>query len=190
VCPGAVQRRQSAVLCAAARFGCVGPLLTQRSTVSATPLSTRLPVSSTLSVPDRLAVRLGHAGLLPFVLGALLAMLVRVDVLPYVVLSLSVYAGMIVSFLGGLHWGVLMATNDAAPRRLAWAVTPSLLGWVSVVMPPHAGLVIQALLLIICYLVDRRLYPVYGLSKWLTLRFRLTLVASMSCFIAAAAASA
>lgn len=160
--------------------------------MSASPLPTVVPhgLPVTLSVPDRLAVRLGHAGLVPFVLGALLAMLVRVDVLPYVVLSLSVYAGMIVSFLGGIHWGVLMATNDATPRRLVWAVTPSLLGWVSVVMPPHAGLVIQALLLIVCYLVDRRLYPVFGLSKWLTLRFRLTLVASMSCFIAAAAASA
>jgi hypothetical protein len=42
----------------------------------------------------------------------------------------------------------------------------------------------------VCYLVDRRVYPAYGLSKWLTLRFRLTLVASMSCFMAAAAASA
>ena len=157
--------------------------------MSASPLT---PVSSapqTLSVPDRLAVRLGHAGLAPFVLGALLALLVRADVLPYVVLSLSVYAGMIVSFLGGIHWGILMMARDATPRRLVWAVTPSLFGWVSVVMPPHAGLVIQALLLIVCYLVDRRVYPAYGLSKWLTLRFRLTLVASMSCFLAAAASS-
>ena len=151
------------------------------------PLST---AAAPVSVPDRLAVRLGHAGLVPFVLGALLALLVRVDVLPYVVLSLSVYAGLIVSFLGGIHWGILMVARDAAPRRLVWAVLPSLFAWVSVVMPPHAGLVIQALLLIVCYLVDRRVYPVYGLSKWLTLRFRLTLVASMSCFMAAAAASA
>ncbi len=158
--------------------------------MSATPFATAVPVPSNLSVPDRLAVRLGHAGLVPFVLGALLAMLVRVDVLPFVLGALSVYAGVIVSFLGGIHWGVLMVTRDATPRRLIWAVTPSLFGWVSVVMPPHAGLVIQALLLIVCYLVDRRVYPVYGLSKWLTLRFRLTLVASMSCFMAAAAASA
>jgi hypothetical protein len=158
--------------------------------VSATPLPSAFAASAVLSVPDRLAVRLGHAGLVPFVLGAVLALLVRADVLPYVVLSLSVYAGLIVSFLGGIHWGILMVARDAAPRRLLWAVTPSLFGWVSVVMPPHAGLVIQALLLIVCYLVDRRVYPAYGLSKWLTLRFRLTLVASMSCFMAAAAASA
>ena len=158
--------------------------------MSATPFATAVPVPSNLSVPDRLAVRLGHAGLVPFVLCALLAMLVRVDVLPFVLGALSVYAGVIVSFLGGIHWGVLMVTRDATPRRLIWAVTPSLFGWVSVVMPPLAGLVIQALLLIVCYLVDRRVYPAYGLSKWLTLRFRLTLVASMSCFMAAAAASA
>ena len=158
------------------------------ATVSASSVTPVLPSPAGLSVPDRLAVRLGHAGLVPFVLGALLAMLVRQDVLPYVVLSLSVYAGMIISFLGGIHWGLVMATRHSEPRHLVWAVVPSLLGWVSVVMPPHAGLVIQGLVLVVCYLVDRRAYPVFGLSRWLTLRFRLTLVASMSCFLAAARA--
>lgn len=134
---------------------------------------------------------LGHLGLLPFVLGAALVWMgLAPDLHAFVALALSAYAAIIVSFLGGIHWGILMVARDAAPRRLLWAVTPSLFGWVSVVMPPHAGLVIQALLLIVCYLVDRRVYPAYGLSKWLTLRFRLTLVASMSCFMAAAAASA
>ncbi len=41
-------------------------------------------------------------------------------------------------------------------------------------------------MLIACYLMDRRLYPLLGVADWLTLRFRLTLVASLSCFLAAA----
>jgi hypothetical protein len=35
--------------------------------------------------------------------------------------------------------------------------------------------------------VDRRLYARAGLQGWLTLRFRLSAVASLSCFIAAGA---
>jgi len=34
--------------------------------------------------------------------------------------------------------------------------------------------------------VDRKLYPTIGASGWLTLRFRLTVVSSLSCFLAAA----
>ena len=37
------------------------------------------------------------------------------------------------------------------------------------------------------YAVDRRFYREHGMGDWLTLRFRLTAVASMSCFLAAGA---
>ena len=58
--------------------------------------------------------------------------------------------------------------------------------WAAVMMPPSAGLVIHGLMLIACYLVDRRVYPRHGLAPWLTLRFRLSAVAAMSCFLGAA----
>ena len=41
-------------------------------------------------------------------------------------------------------------------------------------------------MLIVCYLVDRRIYPRHGMAAWLVLRFRLTAVASLSCFLGAA----
>ena len=47
------------------------------------------------------------------------------------------------------------------------------------------ALLALALLLLACYLVDRKVYPAHGLSHWLTLRFRLTVVASLCCFIGA-----
>ena len=53
-------------------------------------------------------------------------------------------------------------------------------------MPAYAGLVVHGVMLIVCYLVDRRVYPAQGAGAWLTLRFRLTAVASLSCFIGAA----
>lgn len=41
-------------------------------------------------------------------------------------------------------------------------------------------------LLVACHLVDRRLYPGYGVAQRLTLRFRLSAIAAFSCFIGAA----
>ena len=44
----------------------------------------------------------------------------------------------------------------------------------------------EGVVLLACYLVDRRLYPLQGVGHWLTLRFRLSAVASLSCFLGAA----
>jgi hypothetical protein len=71
---------------------------------------------------------------------------------------------------------------------LLWGVIPSLVAWPAVMMPPASALVIHALMLLACYAVDRRLYPRLGAAAWLTLRFRLSAVASLSCFIGAAGA--
>ena len=132
------------------------------------------------------ALRLGYAGLLPFVAGAVLVWLVRPDVHPYVALALSGYAAVIVSFLGGIHWGLAM--RQATPPRawLVWGVVPSLVAWLALLMPPNAGLVVFGVALLAGYAVDRRLYPVQGVAHWLTLRFRLSAVASVCCFVGAA----
>lgn len=138
------------------------------------------------SSPDTTALRLGYAGLVPFVLGALLVWLVRADVHAYVALALSAYAAVILSFLGGIHWGLAMRLDAPAPRVLWWGVVPSLVAWPAAVMPPDAGLVVQGLMLLVCYGVDRRLYPALGAAGWLTLRFRLSAGAALACFIGAA----
>ena len=140
--------------------------------------------------PDTTALRLAYAGLLPFVLGALLVWAVRAEVQAYVALALSAYAAVVLSFLGGIHWGLAMrqpqqATTGLA-RSLVWGVVPALVAWPAAVMPPDAGLVILGAMLIVSYAVDRRLYPAHGVAAWLTLRFRLSAVAAMSCFIGAA----
>ncbi len=132
------------------------------------------------------ALRLGYAGLIPFVTGALLVWLVREDAHPYATLGLSAYAALIVSFLAGIHWGLAMREPAPPPSLFIWGMLPSLPAWVALMMPPSAGLVIHGLMLIACYLVDRRVYPRHGLAPWLTLRFRLSAVAAMSCFLGAA----
>lgn len=137
-----------------------------------------------LPSPTPVALRLGHAGLIPFVAGALLVWLVNAEAHPYATLALASYAAVIVSFLGGIHWGIGFRDGDAG--LFVWGVVPSLVAWLAVMMPASAGLVIEGVMLVACYAVDRRVYPRHGLAAWLTLRFRLSAVAGLSCFVAAA----
>ena len=144
------------------------------------------PVTQVQEVPLR-ARRLAMAGLLPFALGALLMWVVWPEAHPYVALGLSAYAALIVSFLGGVYWGLAMRNPQAPLSLYAWGLLPSAPAWVAVMMPPSAGLVIDGLLLAGGYLVDRRVYPEQGLADWLTLRFRLSMGAALCCFLGAAA---
>ncbi|MDC8783952.1 DUF3429 domain-containing protein [Roseateles koreensis] len=136
-----------------------------------------------------IAQRLGHLGLLPFVLGALLVWLIgdrNLEAHAFVALGLSAYAALVISFLGGIYWGFAFVQHIESPRPFVWGVVPSAVAWLAVMMPAYAGLALHGAMLVVCYLVDRRLYPTLGASAWLTLRFRLSAVAALSCFLAAA----
>ena len=132
------------------------------------------------------ATRLGMLALLPFALGAVLVWFVRADAHPHVAAALSAYAAVVVAFLGGVHWGFGFTQAAPAPRLFVWGVVPALVAWVAVLMPPYAGLVIHGAMLAACFAVDRKVYPAHGAAAWLTLRFRLSVGASLSCFIGAA----
>jgi hypothetical protein len=130
---------------------------------------------------------LGNLGLLPFVGGALLVWVGMASELHvFATAAMSAYAALIVSFLGGVHWGFGFRQSAPPASLFVWGVVPSLVAWVAVLMPPHAGLVLHGVMLVVCYLVDRRVYPTQGAAHWLTLRFRLSSVAALCCFLAAA----
>ena len=142
-----------------------------------------------LAAPSPAALRLGVAGLLPFVLGAVWVWTSRDAMQAQALAALAAYGAVIVSFLGGIHWG--LAFRQAAPRRalLVWGVVPSLLAWAALALPFAPGLAWLGAALIACYLVDRRVYADEGLAAWLPLRRRLTVVASVCCFLGAAGAA-
>ncbi len=135
------------------------------------------------------AERLGLLGLLPFVFGALLVWLVggrNVEAHAWISFALSAYAALIISFLGGIYWGLGFRQPSPSLQPFVWGVMPSLGAWIALVMPAYAGLVLHGVMLIVCYGVDRRLYPALGASAWLTLRFRLSAGAALCCFLGAA----
>ena len=151
-------------------------------------MTPHLPTVS--NVPPDVAARLSYAGLLPFVAGAVLAGVLGqdeyLDAHAFVMQGLSAYAAPVIAFLGALHWG--RAVRDGGPATAwRWGVVPALVAWVALLMPAFAGLVVHGVMLVVCYAVDRQRFPAMGLSGWLTLRFRCTVLAALCCFLAAAA---
>jgi hypothetical protein len=131
---------------------------------------------------------LGYGGLLPFI-G--LAVAAGSSVLPphwrpVAATALAAYGATILSFLGGVHWGVAFTQGRPARVSFAWGVVPSLLGWVALLLPARAGLALLGVAIVACYVVDRRLYGDYGIPRWLVLRRALTVGAAGSCLAAAA----
>jgi len=138
------------------------------------------------------ARRLGYAGLIPFAANALMIWLFHqpehLDQLTFVTLALQAWGAVILSFMAAIPWALGMARPELGARTY-WV--PSLLAglaWIGMLMPAYAGLVVLGGALIGCYTFDRRIYPLAGLSHWLTLRFRLTAVAAFFCFFGAAGA--
>ena len=94
---------------------------------------------------------LGLAGLIPFwALAIGLSMHGALGVVPAQLdMALATYGAIIVSFLGGIRWGLAVPTGDAG-RNYAFSVVPSLVGWALLAAPEPwrlAGLGMVALAL-------------------------------------------
>ncbi|RUO39361.1 DUF3429 domain-containing protein [Aliidiomarina taiwanensis] len=82
------------------------------------------------------ANRLAWAGLIPFIGTAILgAFNLWVDVLLQVFL---IYSAVILSFLGGIHWGLAMAGQLERPElRMLLCMAPALVAWLAVAALPE-----------------------------------------------------
>jgi ABC-type transport system involved in cytochrome c biogenesis permease subunit len=88
----------------------------------------------------KLAHRLGYAGLIPFV-----GLAFQFEDETSVSAFMS-YAAVILSFLGGIHWGVAMRDHRLASNTvLAVSMLPSLMAWFAMLLPINLGLVISLL---------------------------------------------
>ena len=108
----------------------------------------------------RVALILGLAGLIPFVASATLSL--SNDASAFGLRALATYAAVILSFLGGVRWGVLLVESDRFDHfgPAVVSVLPSVLAWFSLLLPtvPMLGLLLAGLLA--QYLIDSGITPV------------------------------
>ena len=105
------------------------------------------------SIP-RVALILGLAGLIPFVASATLSL--SNDTSEFGLRALATYAAVILSFLGGVRWGVLLIESDRFEHYgpAVVSVLPSILAWLSLLLDtvPMLGLLLAGLFA--QYLID------------------------------------
>ena len=132
--------------------------------------------------PPRLALRLGLSGLLPQLAAAYLLLDGNPEWRFFALAMAYFYAALILSFLGGLWWG-MAAKADAVP---AWvwlaAVIPSLIGfgsawpWATGAPWPGPSMIVLGAALIAALAIDWRLVKI-GIAPawWLHLRLPLSI---------------
>ncbi|MBT8471647.1 MAG: DUF3429 domain-containing protein [Marinicaulis sp.] len=116
---------------------------------------------------------LGYAGATPFVAAATALML---GFFPSATANALVfYSVIILSFLGGVHWGVaLVGSDDGVSNRFTFAILPSLAAWAVFLMPFEAAFVHLAFCFLAFWLVERYLYKIS--SRYQRLRNILTAI--------------
>jgi multisubunit Na+/H+ antiporter MnhB subunit len=135
--------------------------------------------------------KLAYAGLIPFVVLALLVQLAPTPLNYLSAESLAGYAAVITAFMGALHWGASLQTLGKAPsgdrwidrNAWVWGVIPALVAWLALHIYIPVGLLILASTLIIQRNIDQNTYQYYfsddaARVAFMTIRNRLTYVAA------------
>jgi hypothetical protein len=123
------------------------------------------------------ASALGYAGLVPFAAAALGIALLDGELRALAVQALLAYGAVILSFLGAVHWGLVLARPSVdAARRLLGGVLPSLAAWIALLLPARFGLALLVLAFGTFWLYEHRVLgerllpaPYLGLRRSLTL---------------------
>ena len=128
---------------------------------------------------------LGYLGLLPFVAGAATALLF--DELPAIVLrGFTLYSLAILSFMGGVHWGLALIMGTYKSKRLFISIIPVVVAWICLmILPGYLTVTMLGLAFIAQWAVDRPILAELSIPSWyLEMRPRLTyMVAGCHLFI-------
>lgn len=99
----------------------------------------------------------GVAGLTPFVIGTVGVWMFRH---PFDSMALGAqmnYGAVILSFLGAVHWGLVLRMPHGAPRALlVWGVVPSLVGWAALAFGPPIQHGVMMLGFLAAFMADHR----------------------------------
>jgi len=116
------------------------------------------------------ALVLGLAGLIPFIATATACWLLDNELQTKAHFTLGAYGAVILSFLGGVKWGVLVndKTNLEKWGPIVLSVVPSIVGWFALLLPVIATLAVLSGIMVLQYYFDiesvkeKKLPPWYG----------------------------
>lgn len=144
-----------------------------------------------LQIP-RAAIWLGAAGLIPFAAGSVAIWVFPPQALTWVVFALVAYGAVILSFMGAVHWGLVISSSGCeargeATRWLVLGVIPALLAWLALLISALEALILLTAAFAGVYALDRMAIAAGLAPAWYGgLRLRLTALV-LTCLLAAIA---
>lgn len=140
-----------------------------------------------------MAVWLGALGVIPFAALTGMAWLAGEAVASAAAFAVVAYGAVILSFLGGAHWGLASRGMNEQPtlasRLLILSVVPSLTGWVALLFPMPWSQAVLAIAFIAILPLDRWAREHAFAPRW-WLRLRVPLSAAVSILLLLASLSA
>ena len=105
------------------------------------------------------AFTLGFLGIIPFIATATINLVPGAPLHELSMHALLGYGAVILSFLGGIRWGVAILTTDSADLfgPLFVSIVPAALGWLALLLPSSMGLMLLALGFAAMLIADLRL---------------------------------
>lgn len=107
---------------------------------------------------------LGGLGLVPFVAGAVLANIPQTaDVGLWLIVS---YGAVILSFLGGIQWGVALTRENGLSPAFILSNVISLAAWCALLLPPYLALMVLGAGFVAALCIDFVLIALLRLPGW------------------------
>ena len=147
--------------------GTANPLFEERAAGILTSKETTRSDAS--RIPSAVAW-LGGLGILPFACIALATQITGGVLKANLLFALTAYGAIILSFLGGIHWGLAIGgppqTDNTLWRRLALGILPSLVAWAALLAPFSIGFLVLAAAFVAMLLVDIRASRMHEAPAW------------------------
>ena len=126
---------------------------------------------------ETMGVRLGYLGLTPFVFGAVTALLSQ-ELVSLAFQAFILYSIAILSFMGGVHWGLALITGTRQSTRLLISVVPVVAAWICLIaLPAPLTLAVLGGGFIAQWFIDRPILAELPIPSWyLEMRPRLAYV--------------
>ncbi len=126
---------------------------------------------------ETMGMRLGYLGLIPCVFGAVTALLSQ-ELVSLAFQAFILYSLAILSFMGGVHWGLALITGTRQSTRLLISVVPVVAAWICLIaLPAPLTLAVLGGGFIAQWFIDRPILAELPIPSWyLEMRPRLAYV--------------